>query len=104
MAEREGVSPAMIRAILGGDERAMTADATVGLHFAQATLQHDPAADALREEIVARWGRRALVSLAFGITASRLYPTLKYALGHGKACMQVTVGGVTTPVRGRQAA
>ena len=41
-------------------------------------------------------GRRALVSLAFAITAARIYPTVKYALGHGKACMRVVVDG--TPV------
>ena len=46
-----------------------------------------------RRDIPKRWGRRALVSLAFAITASRLYPTVKYALGHGKACMRVVVGG-----------
>jgi hypothetical protein len=45
---------------------------------------------------VKRWGRRALVSLALAITAARIYPTVKYALGHGKACMRVVVGG--TPV------
>ena len=43
-----------------------------------------------------RRGRRALVSLAFAMTAARLYPTVKYALGHGKACTRVVVGG--TPV------
>ena len=43
-----------------------------------------------------RWGRRALVSVAFAITAARIYPTVKYALGHGKACTRVVVGG--TPV------
>jgi hypothetical protein len=36
------------------------------------------------------------VSLALAITAARIYPTVKYALGHGKACMRVVVGG--TPV------
>jgi hypothetical protein len=36
------------------------------------------------------------VSVAFAITAARIYPTVKYALGHGKACMRVVVGG--TPV------
>ena len=34
--------------------------------------------------------------MAFAITAARIYPTVKYALGHGKACMRVVVGG--TPV------
>ena len=43
-----------------------------------------------------RWGRRALVSLAFAIHCARIYPTVKYALGHGKACMRIVVGG--TPV------
>ena len=33
------------------------------------------------------------MSLAFAITAARIYPTVKYALGHGKACMRVVVGG-----------
>jgi hypothetical protein len=51
------------------------------------------AADELRDEIVQRWGKRALVSLAFAITASRLYPTLKYALGHGRACQRIVVAG-----------
>jgi hypothetical protein len=32
-----------------------------------------------------------------------VFPTVKYALGHGKACQRVTVGGAATPVR-RQAA
>jgi hypothetical protein len=43
---------------------------------------------------VALFGRRGLVSIALGITASRLYPTLKYALGYGKECRRVMVNGV----------
>jgi len=62
----------------------------------RATLAHDAAADEYREAIVKRWGGRALVSLAFAITAARICPTVKYALGHGKACTRVVVGG--TPV------
>ena len=53
-------------------------------------------ADEYRDAIVDLWGRRALVSLALAITAARIYPTVKYALGHGKACMRVVVAG--TPV------
>ncbi|HVY56846.1 MAG TPA: hypothetical protein VHA77_03260 [Xanthobacteraceae bacterium] len=98
MAEREGVSPAVLRAILAGDVNALTPDAALGLRFARATLAHDPAADGLREEIVRRWGKRALVSLAFAVTAARIYPTTKYALGHGQACRRIVVGGTTMPV------
>jgi hypothetical protein len=98
MAERQGVAPAVIKAVLAGDERAMTPEAALGYRFAQATLRHDPAADALRDEIVARWGRRALVSLAFAVTAGRMFPTMKYALGHGKSCSLIQVGGAPAEV------
>ena len=96
MAERAGVSPAVLRTVLADNADAMPADVALVWKFTRATLAHDAAADHYREAIVKRWGRRALVSLAFGITAARVYPTVKYALGHGKACMRVVVGG--TPV------
>jgi hypothetical protein len=64
--------------------------------FTRATLAHDPAADEFRDAIVKRWGQLGLISLAFTITAARIYPTVKYALGHGKACMRIVVDG--TPV------
>ena len=96
MAERAGVRPAVLRAVLIDNPGAMPPDVALVWKFTRATLAHDAAADQYREEIVKRWGRRALVSLAFAITASRIYPTVKYALGHGKACMRVMVGG--TPV------
>jgi hypothetical protein len=98
MAEREGVAPATIKAILAGDERAMTPEAALGYRFAQATLRHDPAADALRDEIVTRWGKQALVSLACEITAARTFPTMKYAMGHGKSCSLIRVAGAPAPV------
>ena len=98
MGEREGVAPVTIKAILAGDERAMTPEAALGYRFTQATLQHARAADALRDEIVARWGHRALVSLVCGITAARMFPTLKYALGYGKSCALIRVGSTQTEV------
>lgn len=93
MAERAGVSPSVLAAVLGNNPEMMPPDVAVAWLFTRATLAHDPSADEYREFIVKRWGRRALVSLAFAITAARLYPTVKYALGHGHACMRVTVGG-----------
>jgi hypothetical protein len=93
MAERAGVSPGVLRAVLAGDPDAMPADVALVWRFTRATLAHDAAADEYREAIVKLWGRRALVSLAFAITAGRIYPTVKYALGHGKACTRIVVGG-----------
>jgi len=93
MAERAGVSASVLRAVLSDDPEAMPADVALVWRFTRATLAHDAAADAYRDEIVRRWGNRALISLAFAITAARLYPTVKYALGHGKACTRIVVGG-----------
>lgn len=103
MAEREGVAPAQLRAVLAGDEKAMSEEVLLAYRFAAAVLAHDPRADALRDEVVARWGRHALVSLAFAIATVRVFPTVKYALGHAKACTRVIVGGSPVPVL-RQAA
>ena len=97
MAERSGVSPAVLRAVLADNPEAMPPDVALVWKFTRATLAHDTAAYEYREAIVQRWGRLALISLAFAITAARIYPTVKYALGHGKACMRVVVGG--TPVQ-----
>jgi hypothetical protein len=96
MAERAGVTAATLRAVLADNPDAMPPDVALAWRFTRATLAHDATADAYREEILKRWGPRALVSLAFAITAARIYPTVKYALGHGKACMRVVVGA--TPV------
>jgi hypothetical protein len=95
MAERAGVPAPVLAAIVAGNERALPEDAACGLRFARTVLAHDAVADELRAEIVRRWGARALVSLAFAITSARLFPTLKYALGHGQSCRGVTVGETT---------
>jgi hypothetical protein len=89
-----GVPAATIAAVVKGDIEAMSPDVALGVRFARALLARDPAADACREEIVRRWGPRALLALAFGVMAAQLYPTLKYALGHGQACTRVVVAGL----------
>jgi hypothetical protein len=98
MAQRKGVDPDILRAIVARDFTAIPFEAALAARFAEASLRHAPEADDLREEVVRRFGKRGLVSLAFAMTASRLYPTLKYALGHGRACTRITVGGETRPV------
>jgi hypothetical protein len=98
MAEREGVAADTLRAIVAGDLRAMPDDVVLAYRFAKASLAHDAAADELRAEIVKRWGQRGLISLAFALASSRVYPTMKYALGHGKACTRLTIAGKALPV------
>jgi hypothetical protein len=93
MALEASVAPSTIAAVLAGADDATPADALQGARFTRAVLAHDGAADELRDEIVKRWGPRALVSIAFGIASGRVYPMLKYALGHGHACARVIVDG-----------
>jgi hypothetical protein len=99
MAAAAGVAPEVIRAILGGDEAGMGETAALVWRFAQASLARDmAAADPLRDEIVRRWGEKGLVAISLQLTTARMYPTLKYALGYGKACSKVVVAGVAAPV------
>jgi hypothetical protein len=98
-ALKDGVPAATIAAIVAGDEAAMSHDVALGARYARAVLTHDLDADVCREEITERWGPRAVLSLALGIMGAQLYPTLKYALGHGKACTRVEVAGTTVTPR-----
>jgi hypothetical protein len=98
MAAASGVKPAVLRAILAGDEQAMGANAALGYRFARTALERRlEEADAVREAVVRRWGQKGLVALALTLTTARMYPTVKYAMGHGKTCSRVTVAGETAP-------
>jgi hypothetical protein len=98
IAERSGVPEATLKGILAGDVAAMGETAALAWRFAHASIDRDmETADPLRDEIVRRWGDKALVAISLSIVTGRLYPTLKYALGHGKACSKVVVGGEAAP-------
>jgi alkylhydroperoxidase family enzyme len=98
MAQRAGVDPAALRAVLERDPDALSEDTCLAYEFAEATLAHEPTAGALRERVVAAWGTRGLISLAYAIAAAGIYPMLKYALGHGRSCVLVNVGSAAVPV------
>lgn len=98
MAEEAGVAPDMLRGILAGDDRAMGEAAALGYRFAEAVIHHDAGLGQLHDAVVARWGKRALASLALTIAASRVFPTLKYALGHGQPCQRIEVAGENVPL------
>lgn len=98
MALGSGVKRETLRAILAGDRAAMGETARLGYDFATASLERDMmAADPLRDEIVRRFGEKALAAVALRIMTARMYPTLKYALGYGKTCSKVTVAGESAP-------
>ena len=99
MAERAGVAPDTLRAVVRGDVAALGPDARLAVLFSRAVMQRDPEADVLRAQVRERWGRRGVITLGFALVAARGYPTLKYALGFGKTCSRVVVAGDPVPVR-----
>jgi hypothetical protein len=94
MAREDGVEPRVLRAILQGDHAAMPADVRLAVELAEASLARDLEASATaREAVLTRFGRRGLATLALGIAGARLYPTVKYAMGHGQTCSRVELDG-----------
>jgi hypothetical protein len=82
----------VVRALVAGDLDALPADERLGAELARATLARKPGTE-IRDAIVARWGYRGLVSIAYGIVAAQAYPTLKYALGAATSCVRLHAGG-----------
>jgi hypothetical protein len=98
MAQKGGVDAAVLRAVVTRDFKAMPFEVALAVRFTEATLRHAPEADDLREEVVRQFGKRGLVALSFAMLSARMYPTLKYALGHGHACTRLAIGGEKVPV------
>ena len=94
MALEAGVAPAMVRAIVARDADRMSSDALLGMRLADAVLAHE-SGDTAREAALARFGEKGLVTLAYSIAATRIYPTMKRALGHAHACERLRVGDET---------
>ena len=95
MARSEGVADAVLRAVLEDKVAMMDADAALGYHYARAVVEHGGEVLALRDEVLRRFGPRGMASLVLALTASRMYPLFKYAMGHGHACVRVRVGSET---------
>ena len=92
MAREDGVPDAVVRAVLRDDLAALDADTALACRYAQAVVARDAESLALRDEVLQRFGPTALASLALALTASRMFPMAKAALGHGHACLRVKVG------------
>lgn len=95
MALEAGLSQALLHAIIEHDLAALPADIALVVQYTERVLAHDPQADALRDNVVALWGSKGLITLSFAISAYRVYPTLKYSLGYGKACSRIQLNDVS---------
>lgn len=100
MALAQGIDPALVRNIVSGNRDALPSDVALAYDLAVATLARDPACVDLSNRVRERFGEEGLVSLAYAIVASQIYPTFKYAIGHGHACRRLVIGDLAVePVR-----
>lgn len=90
MAVEAGMSPQTIRSLLSGVRS--NSDAQLGFDYGRALLRGSDNLDDLRETVIAKWGKKALIALSLHTMTGRNYPVLKRAMGHAKSCQRVRVG------------
>lgn len=95
MAVREGMPREIVSALLRSDFQKAGSDAEFGFRYGLAVSKNTDTALAFSETAAERYGNQALVSLAYAVACSRVYPTLKRGLGHGVACTKITIANET---------
>ncbi len=80
-----GVSEHIIRGALHGG-KGLNAELLDVYNYARAVAANEEMDSELLPRLKARWGGEVIAELAIAITGTRLYPTLKRALGHAKSC------------------
>lgn len=86
-----GVDPAVLQAVLDEAPERLTEDLATVYRYAKAVAAAAPEANALVAEVRHRYGQEALVDLAMGIAATRVFPTAKRGLGYAVSCSKVAV-------------
>lgn len=92
MAREAGVDDRAIEAVLTQKDEALSSDTALCVRFARSLLHRDAELQQNREQVLARFGKEGVVAIAYALIASYMYPTLKYALGHGHGCTRIDVG------------
>jgi hypothetical protein len=97
MALTEGVDPALVRNVIARAYHALPPIIVTTIRFTDAVMAHEPC-DEERQALRAAFGDRGLVSLAFSISQTRTYPTIKRVLGHAHTCERLRVRDEIVPV------
>lgn len=92
------VAPSIIASAIGDRPEELPTDEALAFRFAEAILQKSHDLADLSDEVVQRWGKQGLIDLAFAISSTRIFPTVKRALGYGEACQLIELNGAHLPV------
>ena len=90
-ARRAGVNRDVIRATITGEAGALGDPLAIVHRFAEAVVSCDPEAADLSNMVADQYGNEALVDLALAIASTRVFPTLKRALGHARSCAATAI-------------
>lgn len=90
LAREFGVDAGLLRQAVDGDFDALPDDLADVARFAESVVAGSDD-QKLRARLVACYGERGLIELAYAIASSRIPPTVKRALGYAKSCAQVDV-------------
>lgn len=95
MGREQGMPPALWEAIIRGDLARMAPDVALVYQWASGIIRpgHDVVRTAAwREQIVAKWGERGVISLALAMAGGRSFPLVKRAMGQNQACQLLRTG------------
>jgi len=98
MALAESIPAPELRAIVERDFGRMHPDAALATRYAEAVLLQTDCGE-FEADLERRFGDAGRVSLAYAIAWTRVYPTLKRALGHARSCRRLSVAGIAVDVR-----
>jgi hypothetical protein len=85
MAKEAGIPDAVVRGALKNG-KGLSPEQLDVYHYARAVAANEDMDPELLPRLQKRWGREVLAELAVAIVGSRVYPTLKRALGHAQSC------------------
>ncbi|MCB9544125.1 MAG: hypothetical protein R3F65_22765 [bacterium] len=91
LALAAGVDPAIVRATVEGRVEALPSDLADVYRFTEAVVRPTWDEGALRDALTVRYGEAAMVEMAIGIAAVRVFPIVKRALGFAVSCQKVRV-------------
>ena len=88
-----GAGARTIRAAVEGNLPAMDEETRLAFEFARLLCARNPEAEDIRGEVERRWGKAGISEIALAIASTRVFPTVKRAMGYGQACQRVVIAG-----------
>ena len=90
-ALQDGVEPNIVRSIVADDLGALPPLLADVYRFAAGVARHKDFDEQLRQSLLRRCGEAVMVDVALAIAATRVFPTVKRALGYAHSCAHVTI-------------